>query len=103
MLPAVPVAASLAGWALAGLGMGLSYPTLSVLTLRMSPPAQQGASSSALQVMESLTIAVVLAVSGPLFVLLLARDATTAFVTAFAVAGAFAVVGMLVGGRVRAG
>lgn len=103
VLPAVPVAASLAGWALAGLGMGLTYPTLSVLTLRLSPPAQQGANASALQVMESLTIAVVLAVSGPLFVLLLARDATTAFVTAFAVAGAFALAGMLVGGRVRAG
>lgn len=102
VLPAVPVVASLAGWALAGLGMGLTYPTLSVLTLRLSPPAQQGANSSALQVMESLTIAVVLAVSGPLFVLLLARDATTAFVTAFAVAGAFALAGLAVGGRVRA-
>ncbi|WP_225755072.1 MFS transporter [Actinotalea sp. Marseille-Q4924] len=101
VLPAVPVAASLAGWALAGLGMGLTYPTLSVLTLRLSPPAEQGANSSALQVMESLTIAVVLALSGPLFVALLARDTTTAFVTAFAVAGSFAVAGLLVGGRVR--
>lgn len=102
VLPAVPVAVSLAGWTLAGLGMGLTYPTLSVLTLDLSAPAEQGANTSALQVMESLTIAVVLAVSGPLFVLLLARDAATAFVTAFAVAGAFAVVGTLVGGRVRA-
>lgn len=102
VLPAVPVVVSLVGWTVAGLGMGLTYPTLSVLTLRLSAPAEQGANSSALQVMESLTIAVVLAVSGPLFVLLLARDATTAFVTAFAVAGAFAVVGLLVGGRVRA-
>jgi MFS family permease len=37
-------------WALAGFGMGLGYPTVSVLTLRLSPPAEQGANSASLQV-----------------------------------------------------
>ena len=37
-------------WALAGFGMGLGYPTVSILTLRLSPDAEQGANSAALQV-----------------------------------------------------
>lgn len=37
-------------WVLAGTGMGLAMPTLSVLTLTLSPLAEQGANSAALQV-----------------------------------------------------
>lgn len=37
-------------WAVAGLGMGLGYPTVSVLTLGLSQPEEQGANSAALQV-----------------------------------------------------
>jgi MFS family permease len=37
-------------WALAGFGMGLGYPTASVLTLGLSPEDEQGANSAALQV-----------------------------------------------------
>src|SRR4051812_16903889 len=37
-------------WTIAGLGMGLGYPTVSVLTLGLSAPAEQGANSAALQV-----------------------------------------------------
>jgi MFS family permease len=37
-------------WALAGFGMGLGYPTISVHTLRLSPPGEQGANSAAMQV-----------------------------------------------------
>jgi MFS family permease len=37
-------------WVLAGAGMGLGYPTLSVSVLRLSPPAEQGANSAALQI-----------------------------------------------------
>jgi hypothetical protein len=55
------------GWASAGLGMGLAYPTLSVLTLELSAPSEQGANSSALQIADALFAAVVLAVSGALF------------------------------------
>jgi MFS family permease len=36
-------------WALAGSGMGLAMPTVSVLTLRLSPAEEQGANSAALQ------------------------------------------------------
>jgi MFS family permease len=37
-------------WMLAGTGMGLAMPTVSVLTLELSPVAEQGANSAALQV-----------------------------------------------------
>lgn len=37
-------------WMLAGAGMGLAMPTVSVLTLELSPVAEQGANSAALQV-----------------------------------------------------
>ena len=37
-------------WVLAGAGMGLGYPTLSVSVLRLSPTAEQGANSAALQI-----------------------------------------------------
>ena len=37
-------------WTIAGLGMGMGYPTVSVLTLGLSEPEEQGANSAALQV-----------------------------------------------------
>ncbi|HTR68772.1 MAG TPA: MFS transporter [Mycobacteriales bacterium] len=37
-------------WALGGVGMGLSIPTLSVLVLELSPQDRQGANSAALQI-----------------------------------------------------
>jgi MFS family permease len=37
-------------WAVAGAGMGLGYPTVSVTMLRLSPAAEQGANTAALQI-----------------------------------------------------
>jgi MFS family permease len=37
-------------WALAGAGMGLAMPTISVLVLELSPAAAQGTNSAALQI-----------------------------------------------------
>jgi len=42
--------AALPMWVVAGMGMGLAMPTISVLTLSLSPDSEQGANSSALQV-----------------------------------------------------
>ena len=41
-------------WILAGAGMGLAYSSLSVLMLSLSPPAEQGANSAALQISDTL-------------------------------------------------
>ncbi|MDM4722321.1 MFS transporter [Micromonospora sp. WMMA1363] len=66
LVPAVPVWVAVLGWAGAGLGMGLLYPSLSVLTLELSNPGEQGRNSSSLQLSDSLFAASVLALTGAL-------------------------------------
>jgi MFS family permease len=100
VLPAVPVVVGVAGWLLAGLGMGLAYPTLSVLTLELSPPAEQGTNSAALQIADALFAAVVLALSGAVFAALVGSGAV-AFLAATAIAVLFGVLAVLVSTRVR--
>ncbi len=56
-----------AGWATAGLGIGLAFPMLSVLTLKLSPPAEQGRNASALQLSDALCSSVALAAAGLVF------------------------------------
>jgi predicted MFS family arabinose efflux permease len=100
--PAFPVVASVLGWGVAGLGMGLSYPTLSLLTLRLSPVAEQGANSSALQVSESLATALTLAASGPAFALLVTARPAAAYGACFALSVALALTAALLAGRIPA-
>ncbi len=104
VLLAVAVRLGWPGWApilvygVATLGVGLAYPTTTLLTMRLSAPSQIGRNSSALQVGESLTGAVALAVTGVVFGLFYASDPTTAFVGTLAVAaavGALAVLSVL--------
>lgn len=84
--PGVPVAVTVLGWSAGGLGMGLTYPTASLLTLRLAAPGEQGRSTSALQVAEALAVATLLALLGPLFVELRAGGATPAYLTVLALA-----------------
>jgi MFS family permease len=64
---AVPIAVAYPAWIVAGFGMGLVYPTLSVLTLELSAPGEQGVNSGALQVGEMVFTVVAIAVTGALF------------------------------------
>jgi MFS family permease len=64
---ALPSWLVLAGWIGVGLGIGLSFPMLSVLLLKLSPPSSQGANSSALQLSDALTSSAALALAGLLF------------------------------------
>ncbi|GAA1168140.1 MFS transporter [Ornithinimicrobium humiphilum] len=79
-------------YAVATLGVGLAYPTTTLLTMRLSPAAEMGRNSSALQVGESLTGAVSLAVTGVVFGYFYAAQPHAAFVGALGVSAA---VGML--------
>jgi MFS family permease len=101
VVPAVPVAVCVAGWAFAGLGMGMCYPTMSALTLRLSAPAEQGANSSALQLSESLFSTTVLALAGALFAAWVSSAPRIAYLAGFTIAEALALLGALV--AVRAG
>lgn len=96
----VPLWLALAGWTLTGLGMGLIYPSLSVLTLSLSPADQQGANSSALQLSEALAVATTLAVSGSLFAALLAHDVVLGYLLIFAIMLVLAALGVVVARRV---
>lgn len=67
LVTGLPAALALAGWVGVGLGIGLSFPMLSVLLLKLSPPASQGANSSALQLSDALTSSAALGLAGLLF------------------------------------
>jgi len=87
----------IAGWALAGAGMGLMYPRLTVLTLAYSTPQNQGFNSSALSISDSVGASASIAVMGLTFVALSASDA--AFPAVFLIATALAVIAVLPGLR----
>ncbi|MFI5487727.1 MFS transporter [Micromonospora echinaurantiaca] len=100
--PAVPVLVGVLGWAVAGLGMGLLYPSLSVLTLELSAPGEQGRNSSSLQLGDSLFAATVLALTGAV----LAAGAAPAagdYAGTLTVASGLALLGLLLAGRVVPG
>jgi MFS family permease len=95
----VPVLVGILGWSLTGLGMGTVFPTLSVLTLEYSERDEQGANSSAAQLSDSLSTATVLAVGGSLFAALEPHSAVTAYLVAFGLPAALALVGVQAGRR----
>ena len=53
-MPAVPVEAGLAAWAVAGLGMGLGFAPISLLALREAPPGREGWASASLNLADVL-------------------------------------------------
>lgn len=69
LFTALPTAFVTVGWSLAGFGIGLGFPMLSVLTLRSSAPHEQGGNASALQLSDALCSSAALAVAGALFAL----------------------------------
>ncbi|CAN5722718.1 MFS transporter [soil metagenome] len=99
--PAVPIPVGMVGWGLAGLGMGLVFPTLSVLTLELSSPEEQGANSSALQLGDSLFAVSVIALGGSLFAALIGHSPVTTFLVLFGIACALALTGAMLSVRVR--
>lgn len=101
LAPIMPAAVGVLGWALAGLGMGVVFPSLSVLTLELSPPAQQGLNASALQLGDALFTASVLAIGGSLFAALLPHGHAGAYLAGFAISLALAVLGALLARRVQ--
>ena len=91
--PAVLVA----GWTLAGAGMGLMYPRLTVLTLAYSTPQNQGFNSAGLSISDAIGSAATMAVMGLVFVALAGTDA--AFPAVFAIAAVLAVLALVPGLR----
>ncbi|ADG76863.1 Major facilitator superfamily MFS_1 OS=Tsukamurella paurometabola (strain ATCC 8368 / DSM /CCUG 35730 / CIP 100753 / JCM 10117 / KCTC 9821 / NBRC 16120/ NCIMB 702349 / NCTC 13040) OX=521096 GN=Tpau_0209 PE=4 SV=1 [Tsukamurella paurometabola] len=61
-----------ATWAIGGFGMGLTYPTLSILMLGRSADDEQGTNSSALKLSDAVGTALAIACTGALFAQVLA-------------------------------
>lgn len=76
-------------WGVTQTGVGIAYPTTSLLTMRLSPPEVLGRNSSSLQVSEALASAVALAAVGAVFTALYAVSLQSAFL-AVAVASVLA-------------
>ncbi len=96
-LLALEPAVLIAGWALAGGGMGLMYPRLTVLTLAYSTAQNQGFNSAALSISDSIGAATAIAAMGLVFTALSGTDA--AFPAVFAVAAALAALALVPGLR----
>lgn len=85
-------------YGVATLGVGAAYPTTTLLVMRLSPVAEIGRNSSALQVGESLTGAVALALTGVVFGYFYATQPHVSFVGTLGVAalvGTLAIMGAL--------
>ena len=93
-----PAAVAIAGWVLAGGGMGLLYPRLSVMTLALSTRDDEGFNSSAMSISDSLGGALSLATTGIVF----AAFTTTvqSFAGVFALTAVIGVAAALVAPRV---
>ncbi|WP_103888113.1 MFS transporter [Actinacidiphila yanglinensis] len=117
LLHAVPPWIVAVAWCAGGLGMGLAISVLSVLMLRLSPPAEAGANSAALQVSDSLSNVLVVGAAGTVFTALgggsvgaaggaaasAAAGHPAAFAAVFLPAAALALSGVAVAARLRAG
>lgn len=97
----LPLAVPVLCWGVAGLGIGLAFATLAVLTLASSPAGEEGRSSAALQLNDALVLALALALGSAVF----AGFATSAPVTGCVVlllgAAALGLVGLLPAARLR--
>lgn len=87
----------IAGWSLAGAGMGLMYPRLTVLTLAYSTTQNQGFNSSALSISDSVGAASTIAAMGLVFTALAGTDA--AFPAVFVIAALLAILALVPGLR----
>lgn len=103
VLRILPEGSMLFGWSLTGFGMGVSFPMLGVLTLRLAPREQQGTYSSALQLSAALCTSAALASGGLVFSLLQRQSPMPAFAGIFALAALIAFLSWCSARRTRTG
>jgi MFS family permease len=102
--PSIPVVVGVVAWAIAGLGMGLSYSPLSLVVLAEAAPETQGAATSGLQLSDVLGTAFGTGIGGA-FVAAghrLGWDGWIGLAGAFGVAVAVAAIGAMLASRLPA-
>jgi MFS family permease len=101
--PRVPVAAGLAAWTIAGLGMGLAYAPLSLLMLREAPPGREGWASASLNLTDVLGTAIGVGVGGAAVAAATGPSLHLGVMAAFTIAAAVGVAALVLTGRLPAG
>jgi MFS family permease len=99
--PGVPVAAGLAAWTVAGLGMGLAYSPITLLMLREAPAGREGWASASLNLADVLGTAIGIGAGGA--AVAAGASLYLGVTEAFAVAAVMAVAALVVTGRLPAG
>ena len=100
-LQLIPLWAGLGLWAVAGLGMGLSSPTLSTQMLALSPTTVQGRNTAAGNVTGSVTQSVTLGAAGALVAWQTPSLPGWLFAAVMASGGIFGLAGAVLAGRAR--
>ena len=99
--PDLPAAIGIAAWAVAGLGMGLAYASITVLVLHLAPDGREGETSAGLQLSDVLGTALGAGVAGAIVAAGAAAgiDPRLALLVSFALSGVAAAAGLAVGTR----
>ena len=94
LLDAVPFWVAIAGWGIAGLGIGLAYSRISVMVLGLAGASEQGRASAQLQLFDTLGTALGAGLAGVLIALGAAEhwSQATGLAAAFAMTGAASLV-----------
>jgi MFS family permease len=93
----VPIFVSFAGWLVTGFGIGMVFPTLSVLVLELSAPGEEGRNSASLSIGESVFGIVAVALTGALFAA--CGGTEPVFLACFGLLVLMALIGTAVSGR----
>ena len=98
----VPIAVAIGGWMVAGLGIGIGYSSVGALVLSQAGGGEEGIVSAALQLSETISVAVFTGVGGALIALGIDRgwDAAVALALIFAAAALTTIAGLAAGRRV---
>jgi predicted MFS family arabinose efflux permease len=101
--PDLPPAVAALSWLVGSVGMGLAFPSISVQTLRLSPPADQGANSSALQLADSTLSVLAIGVAGAIHSAAVSRGGAepSTYATVWVCAAALMVAAAWLAGRMR--
>jgi MFS family permease len=96
----LPIWAGLVGWAVAGVGMGLTSPTLSMLALDLSEPHEQGRNTGAMRLAGSLSTAVWFAATGAMLAVFGPVPGRAVFAVLVLAAAGLALLGLLLTHRI---
>lgn len=95
----VPIFVPVVGCILMGVGMGLAYPQITAAVLNRSTETEQGTNSSALQISESISQSVLLAVTGAILAFALGNE----YLSAYALVASIGLVALLTTTTIRDG